>query len=271
MPRPREVWLRPGGELIRRVLVFDELTSTNTVAAELATAGDTCFAVVAEHQTAGRGQYGRCWYAPPGSSLLVSVVFHPPPELSRPVYVTVATILAAARTWDDLTGLNARVKWPNDLLVGGRKVCGVLIERAAATVVGVGLNLNQTAADFAAAGLHAAASVAMLTGRTMTVREAADRFLSHFSHEWNRLTGDDRAGVEVDWLDRLGLLDRPVRAECQDGRVVVGRLRELGFEAVALDTLDGPALLPPEAVRHLVPVGDSQRDREYDAADLSRS
>lgn len=267
MPQPREVWPRPAGELIRRVLVFDELTSTNTVAAELAAAGDMGFAVVAEHQTAGRGQYGRCWHAPPGSSLLMSVVLHPPPELSRPAYVTAATILAVARTWDDLTGLTARAKWPNDLLHGGRKVCGVLIERAAVTVVGVGLNLNQSAADFAAAGLPSAASVAMLTGRTVTVREAADRFLSHFSREFSRLTGDERAGVEVDWLDRLGLLDRLVRAECQDGRVIVGRLRDLGFEAIALDAPDGPMLLLPEAVRHLVPLEDWERDRDAVAVD----
>jgi BirA family biotin operon repressor/biotin-[acetyl-CoA-carboxylase] ligase len=105
-------------------------------------------AVVADHQTQGRGRLGRAWEAPPGRALLCSVLLRPPapmplwPELSLVAGEAVAAAIHAE------TGLDASLRHPNDVVVAGRKVAGVLAEaRPGRVVLGVGINVNQTAAE----------------------------------------------------------------------------------------------------------------------------
>ena len=98
---------------------------------------------VTDRQTGGRGRLGRRWEAPAGSSLLVSVLLHPPPERARPELSLVAA-LAAAETVESATSLSAQVKWPNDVMLNRRKVAGILSELSEGTVVvGIGMNVNQ--------------------------------------------------------------------------------------------------------------------------------
>ncbi|MFO7572859.1 MAG: biotin--[acetyl-CoA-carboxylase] ligase [Gaiellaceae bacterium] len=98
---------------------------------------------VTEHQTAGRGRHGRAWVAPPGSSVLLSVLLRPPADRRLPELSLVAA-LAVAEAIDEVAGSHSRVKWPNDVLIDGRKVAGILAElRGAAVVVGVGVNVSQ--------------------------------------------------------------------------------------------------------------------------------
>ena len=114
---------------------YAEVDSTNRVAAAMAAPG---LVVVADHQTAGRGRFDRRWEARPGSSLLVSVVL---PRSAR--HATVVVSLAAAQACADVAGVAPDLKWPNDLIVGERKLGGILGETAAGhQVVGLGLNVN---------------------------------------------------------------------------------------------------------------------------------
>src|SRR4051812_27340870 len=100
-------------------------------------------AAVADHQTAGRGRLGRAWVAPPGASLLLSVLFRPDLAPERLHLTTAAVALAAAEACEAVAGVLPVLKWPNDLLVGDRKLAGVLAEsRLPAVVVGIGLNVN---------------------------------------------------------------------------------------------------------------------------------
>ena len=116
-----------------------EIDSTNRLAADLARAGAADGLVIgADHQTAGRGRRGRAWESPAGSGLLVSVVLRPVPPL-----VTLAAGLAAAEACEALAGVATSLKWPNDVLVGDRKLGGILSELVGdAAVVGLGLNLT---------------------------------------------------------------------------------------------------------------------------------
>jgi BirA family biotin operon repressor/biotin-[acetyl-CoA-carboxylase] ligase len=104
--------------------------------------------VVADHQDSGRGRLGRAWVAPPGSSLLVSVLLRPELPLERLHLLTAIVALAAADACQAEAGVEAGLKWPNDLVVGPRKLGGILAEtqlegsRARAVVVGLGLNVN---------------------------------------------------------------------------------------------------------------------------------
>ena len=101
--------------------------------------------MVADHQTAGRGRLGRAWVAPPGASLLASVLLRPTLAPERRHLLVAAAALAMAEAVEATTGVVAGLKWPNDLLVGERKLCGVLAEAAAdALVVGLGVNVEWT-------------------------------------------------------------------------------------------------------------------------------
>jgi BirA family biotin operon repressor/biotin-[acetyl-CoA-carboxylase] ligase len=123
---------------------FEELDSTNRLALELARAGEPeGVVVVADHQTAGRGRLGRTWVAPPGSSLLMSILLRPDLPVERLHLVVAAVGLSAADAVEATTGVRPGLNWPNDLVVDDRKLSGVLAEREGdAVVVGIGINVN---------------------------------------------------------------------------------------------------------------------------------
>lgn len=133
----------------RAVEVHAEIGSTNTRASELARMGAPDGALVlAERQTAGRGRLGRAWHAPAGGSLLMSLVLRPrlaPAQAQRMTMIASVALVSAIRA---TTSLEARVKWPNDVQIAGKKVAGILTELGMAeaalgyVVVGMGINVN---------------------------------------------------------------------------------------------------------------------------------
>jgi len=256
-PQPRETWNLDTSHIGRRVLFFDQLDSTNTTAAELASADDDGLVVIADFQTAGRGQYGRVWQSRPGNSLLMSVALRPPLELRRPVILTAFAAVAIGEAILALTGVQAKIKWPNDLLIRGKKVCGILIENTTSLVIGIGLNLNQTAEEFEEAGLPDATSLGMVSGKALDSAAVVRVVVQKLDLEYGRLLAGERVAVEADWKWRIGLLGRQVTAELTDGTVISGRLHEMSFDGLELDTGDGWRLLVPETVRQLKPIADS--------------
>ena len=128
---PREEWQLQTQRLGRRVLVYDCLESTNTLAATLADdRANDGVVILAEEQRAGRGQQGRSWHCPAGAGVLVSVLLFPPTALRRPALLTAWAAVSVCETIRLGTGVQARIKWPNDVLLRGRKVCGILIEQS---------------------------------------------------------------------------------------------------------------------------------------------
>jgi BirA family transcriptional regulator, biotin operon repressor / biotin---[acetyl-CoA-carboxylase] ligase len=128
------------GRFGRPYLYFERIESTQR---ELAADAPEGAVAVAEEQTAGRGRLGRPWYAPPGSSLLVSISLRPRVDSARLPELSLVAGLAAARAIADTTGLEPEVRFPNDLLIGGRKVAGILAEaRDERVVLGIGINVN---------------------------------------------------------------------------------------------------------------------------------
>jgi BirA family biotin operon repressor/biotin-[acetyl-CoA-carboxylase] ligase len=249
---PREEWHFDTARIGRRVLVFDSVESTNTVAAGLAGPETDGLVVLADFQTAGRGRFGRVWQSRPGSSLLMSVALQPPAELRRPVVLTAWAAVAVAEAVFALTGVQAKVKWPNDLLVRGKKVCGILIEQAAGVVVGIGLNLNQTAEEFEAAGLPEATSLGVVAGNPIDPRAAAGVLIRRLDAEYDRLLSGERVAVEADWKWRTGLLGRQVTVELTDGTTVEGRMHEMGFDALEVEIATGfVRAIVPETVAHV--------------------
>src|SRR5436190_9218080 len=121
-----DVWNLPTRHLGRRTLLFRCLESTNSHA--LAFANDPAnhgLAILADEQTAGRGQRGRSWVSEPGSSVLLSLLIFPPPSLCRPALLTAWAAVSVCETILQTIDIQARVKWPNDVLIDGKKVCGI--------------------------------------------------------------------------------------------------------------------------------------------------
>jgi BirA family biotin operon repressor/biotin-[acetyl-CoA-carboxylase] ligase len=239
----------------RRVLLYDRVDSTNNLAAALAAdpANDGTV-VLANEQAAGRGQHGRTWQCPPGVGVLMSVLIFPPPELRRPSILTAWAAVAVCETIRRCTTLQAKIKWPNDILIQGRKVCGILIEQARGTIAGIGLNVNQTAESLAGAGLTEAASLAMLTGYSLSRDDVARLLIEQLDQEYERLRQGDLVSLEACWKWRIGLLGKQVVAEGLDA-LHHGRLLDLSWEAVELQVPGGGVLrLRPETVRHLEPM-----------------
>jgi BirA family biotin operon repressor/biotin-[acetyl-CoA-carboxylase] ligase len=143
--RGEDLGRRLDGTRFTRALVFDSLDSTNRYARDEAERGaEEGLVVVADVQTAGRGRLGRTWEAPPGASLLVSVLLRPELPLEQWPLLTPAAALSAAAALQSLAGIDARLKWPNDLVVDDRKLAGLLAEAVqppAALVLGMGLNV----------------------------------------------------------------------------------------------------------------------------------
>jgi BirA family biotin operon repressor/biotin-[acetyl-CoA-carboxylase] ligase len=251
---PREEWHLNTDHIGRRVLVFDRVDSTSAQAAALADdlAHDGSV-ILAEEQTAGRGQHGRSWQCERGVGVLLSVLLFPPSDIRRPVILAAWAADAVCEMIYAHTGLSAKIKWPNDVLVHGRKVCGILIEQGCGTVVGIGLNLNQNEEWFTSAGLPQAGSLALFTGQTLDWRETACSLISQLDASYEQICKGDRTGLEARWRRRIGLRGKRALVECLDV-AYRGRLLALSWDGLELETPEGEHVhLTPESVRHLLP------------------
>lgn len=160
----------PAGVFGRPLLAFVSITSTQAIGRDLATLGaPEGTVVVADYQTAGRGQRGRAWTAPAGSALLVSCVLRPALPAGRWPELTLVAAGAVAEAVAAITGARCRLKWPNDVLVGDRKLAGVLAEGVAGptaadsfVVLGIGINVAQRLEDWPAGLRERAVSLAQL-------------------------------------------------------------------------------------------------------------
>lgn len=249
---PREVWHLETRRLGRRILVYDRVESTNTLAAALAAdPANAGTVVLADEQHAGRGQHGRRWQCPPGDGILMSVLLFPPPELRRPVVLTAWAAVSVCEAIREVTSLQVRIKWPNDVLLSGRKVCGILIEQGKATVVGIGLNVNQTAESFATAGLTLAGSLAVAAGRPLDRDAVTRRLIEHLDRAYDDLYRGGLDGLEKRWRLLIGLSGQLVEVECLD-QTYRGRFLELAWEGLTLRLPAGQTIyLRPEVVKHI--------------------
>jgi BirA family transcriptional regulator, biotin operon repressor / biotin---[acetyl-CoA-carboxylase] ligase len=226
----------PASERFRDVRVFETLDSTNRYVLDEARAGaPEGLVAVADHQTAGRARRDRSWESPPGASLLVSVLLRPRVGVDRMQLLTMASSLAMAEAVEDVAGVRALLKWPNDLVVGPRKLGGVLAEadvssagEVRAVAIGTGLNVMWT--EFPPDLADVATACNLESGRAVDRFHVLRTYLARLETRYDAL--DSAAS---DYRARLDTLGRQVRVERADGPVVgtavdVGHAGELLVE-----------------------------------------
>jgi BirA family biotin operon repressor/biotin-[acetyl-CoA-carboxylase] ligase len=205
----------------KRVYHFFKTDSTNRVAMELGYAGEPEGAVIlAEEQTAGRGRSGRSWHSERGAGLYVTLLLRP--RLS-PVQAPLLTMLAGLSAHSAIqaqTGLSAELKWPNDILMDGKKVGGILTEMHAEptqvrfVIVGIGINTNQEKFPHDIASL--ATSLRKESGRTHSRLELLVRLLNEFESDYNRFLREGARYV-VDRFERVSSFASGKRVRVETG------------------------------------------------------
>ena len=198
----------------QQVICFESVSSTNDVAKQLAEQGAPEGTLVfTEEQTAGRGRQKRKWIAPAGSSLLVSFILRPSLTPEQLPLLLMASALAVASAIEESTGLKVHFKWPNDILVGGKKAGGILIETGLRgeevdyAVIGVGLNVNfdiTSIPEIAAT----ATSISTELGQAVPRLKVLHSLLTSMEREY-LLLGEGRSPHER-WAARLAQLGQQV-------------------------------------------------------------
>lgn len=254
--RPDRITNNPNRMLGGTIWHYNELASTNNLALELGQLLDKYphwhgLALRADRQTSGRGQHNRVWDAPSGRGVLLSVLLDPPPICQRPAILTSWVAVAVSHVVEAIIGWRSDLKWPNDVLVRGQKIAGILVEQRRGTVVGIGLNVRQTPDEFAAAGLHEATSLARFADKPLDIEEITEQLLDALDLTWRELEQGNGAAVECRWREGLGLTGRPVRAVAR-GHTILGYLEHLGWAGITLRLENGTTrMFQPEEVSAL--------------------
>ncbi|MGH9204525.1 MAG: biotin--[acetyl-CoA-carboxylase] ligase, partial [Vicinamibacterales bacterium] len=196
----------------RRLIYLTSTGSTMNVARwEAENGAEQGTVIVADEQTAGRGRFGRAWVSPPGANLYLTLIVSPP--VSRLRSLSIVTPLAVAEGIEQLTPLKARLKWPNDVLVSGRKISGILIESEVAgptvryALIGPGININfdvDESSEIAAI----ATSIKRELGHEVSREEVLAAFLNRFEALYEEAAGT--TAVIDAWRSRLDTLGQEI-------------------------------------------------------------
>lgn len=231
--------LRLASAATARIEVVDATPSTNALVAARARAGEAeGLVVVTEHQTAGRGRLDRTWVTPARAALTFSLLLRPRMTGAEWPWLPLLTGYAVGRALRS-AGVEAGVKWPNDVLVGDRKVAGILVERVEtdagpAAVVGVGINVSSSAEELPVA---TATSLA-LEGRQPDRTELLLGVLSRLLDEYAAWQGGAAAELRASYLRACVTIGRTVRVELPSGQTLTGAA--VGIDAGGRLVVRGP-------------------------------
>jgi BirA family biotin operon repressor/biotin-[acetyl-CoA-carboxylase] ligase len=235
----------------RTIHYFETVDSTNSFAKRIAEDAEEGTVVIADEQTAGRGRLGRRWESPSGKNLTFSVILKPDIKPSSLGIIPLYAGTAVASFVRQRFGIQPECKWPNDLLYGKKKFCGILSEgifrqdRCTAVVVGIGLNINQR--RFSPDLNDAATSLALVTGTDIPLEDLLTALLTELEHWYRLLTERRMEKVRTAWLSFAPMIGTTVTIQTADS-IITGT-------AQGIDT-DGALLLSTNGVTQKYFAGD---------------
>ena len=236
----------PGTIVIgRRVLFLETVDSTNAETLRRARAGEReGLVVLADRQTAGRGRLDRVWESPPGKNLHLTALLRPAVEPDSLPLLSILGGIAACEVLRDGAGVFTVLKWPNDVILEDRKICGILTETESApdgvaVALGIGVDVNADRSDFSAEVADVAASLKMATGQRFDRRLLARMLIRRLDEWYARFLGEGSAPVVSRWSELSGTLGHKVRVRTQAG-TIRGKAVRMGRDgALVLRTEDG--------------------------------
>ncbi|MDD5234200.1 MAG: biotin--[acetyl-CoA-carboxylase] ligase [Syntrophales bacterium] len=213
-----------GGMFANRIVFLPETDSTNDRAAALAVQGaEEGTVVFAESQRGGKGRLGRKWHSPPGVNLYFSMVLRPAIAPARAAGLTIVAGVAAAEALPLFCPSPIELKWPNDILAGGKKVCGILTEMRHSggdighVVIGIGVNVNIRSVQLDEEIRSRATSLREESGRKISREDLAAAILIRFE-EWYRVfLAEGFEPVRKEWIRKSGMTGRRVRVVMRNG------------------------------------------------------
>ncbi len=235
------------GVLGREIYCYQEVNSTNEIAKSKSAASPEGTVVLAETQTAGRGRLARPWDSPQGG-IWMSIILKPRIPMAQAYRINMAVSVALARAISGLYGLEAKIKWPNDLLIGERKLCGILMEISAEVdqldyaVVGIGINTNLDVSVFP--DKWRATSISDELGSDVSRTDLIQRILQELEETYIKMGSEE---IYEEWCRRSATLGKYVR--------ITSSLGDMEGEAVAMSR-DGALCLKTEGGLKRVLAGD---------------
>jgi len=236
--------LTKSSEVFSQVSWFEEIDSTNLELERQLAAGSLDFsAVIANAQTSGQGRLGRSWLSPSGSSLALSIFLAGPH--AEPGWLTLLAALAVKRSLEKVGIESAGIKWPNDVLIEGKKVSGILAQLlpTGGVIVGIGLNLGKQHPDLNAVSLSELGVETDLDSAAATIGQELKALLAEFAA--------DAVAVKKSFSDACLTLGQNVRAELPGGSELHGRASEINSAGQLVILTPEPRSLSAGDVWHL--------------------
>lgn len=215
----------------KKVHFLEEVDSTNNYAAELARGGaEEGEIVIAERQLKGKGRIGRSWQSPAGENLYVSIILRPSVRPAVSPQITLTAGVAVADALFGYCGRDVTLKWPNDVRIRERKVCGILTEMRLRggdvdfVIVGIGININMRKAEFDETFRDMSTSLREELGRDIPRSDVTVRLLDCFDAWYKRFLAEGFHPVREKWLEYSGILGRDIQVQSgtqtQKGKVL---------------------------------------------------
>lgn len=228
------------GEIGRNIISLGTVDSTNVFAMDLGEKGALHgTVVVADCQTKGRGRMGRTWVSPAGVNIYMSIVLRPPFKAQDSLLLTVLAAVACCKALRDSGGGGVSIKWPNDLVSGGRKLGGILTEtkfmagKILFAVLGVGINVNSGPADFPPDLRPIATSLMIETSRTYSRTALTGAIINEIDYWYDTLVKKGREPLLREWRVLASTLGKSVIVKAE-GEAFTGIAEDIDDEGMLL-------------------------------------
>lgn len=242
----------------RNVRCFKEATSTNDLAwNEISLGAPEGTAIFAGRQSKGRGRFGREWHAPEDAGIWASVILKPNLPVEKSSLLMIIGAIAVCELVRDDFKLNASIRWPNDVMIDGKKIAGIIVETKylrnsiESAVLGIGFNVNLNESEIPADLKTVMTSLAIETGRKIDMKDISRQFLVYLDKWHQKLTNANFSEITGTWQKMSGVLNKTVCVETEN--------QSLEGIVIGLDSYDGITLkigaetikLSPEKVTSL--------------------